>query len=140
MRALKNVTVGMMCFMMLPASIFSEVRTNTIKTATKDETLGIVINDYISGTFFSFLAKDIGLDPSNYSDPIIPTLQDLHTTIDKNFFRDFIWLNPIKHLLSPICLTFPARSVAEKRDDNYETKEIMACSHCGNSDVYWLYK
>ena len=49
-----------------------------------------VINDYISGTFFSFLAKDIGLDPSNYSDPIIPTLQDLHTTIDKNFFRDFI--------------------------------------------------
>ena len=36
------------------------------------------------------MAKDIGLDPANYSDPIIPTLQDLHTTIDKNFFRDFI--------------------------------------------------
>ena len=48
-----------------------------------------VIDEHISGTFFSLVAKDIGLDPANYSDPIIPTLQDLHTTIDKNFFRDF---------------------------------------------------
>ena len=49
-----------------------------------------VIDKHISGTFFSLLAKDIGLDPSNYTDPIIPTLQDLHTTIDKSFFRDFV--------------------------------------------------
>ena len=49
-----------------------------------------VIDEHISGTFFSLVAKDIGLDPANYSDPIIPTLQDLHTTIDKNFFRDFV--------------------------------------------------
>ena len=49
-----------------------------------------VIDQHISGTFFSLLAKDIGLDPSNYSDPIIPSLQDLHTTIDKSFFKDFI--------------------------------------------------
>ena len=49
-----------------------------------------VIDEHISGTFFSLVAKDIGLDPANYSDPIIPTLQDLHTTIDKSFFRDFI--------------------------------------------------
>ena len=49
-----------------------------------------VIDKHISGTFFSLLAKDIGLDPSNYLDPIIPTMQDLHTTIDKSFFRDFV--------------------------------------------------
>ena len=49
-----------------------------------------IIDSHISGTFFSLLAKDIGLDPSNYTDPIIPTLQDLHTTIDKSFFRDFV--------------------------------------------------
>jgi len=49
-----------------------------------------VIDEHISGTFFSLLAKDISLDPSKYSDPIIPTMQDLHTTIDKNFFRDFV--------------------------------------------------
>jgi hypothetical protein len=49
-----------------------------------------VIDEHISGTFFSLVAKDIGLDPANYSDPIIATLRDLHTTIDKKFFRDFI--------------------------------------------------
>ena len=49
-----------------------------------------IIDSHISGTFFSLLAKDIGLDPSNFSDPIIPTLQSLHTTIDKTFFRDFV--------------------------------------------------
>ena len=46
MKALKNVAVGMMCFMMLPASIFSEVRTNTAENTTKDKLLEIVINDY----------------------------------------------------------------------------------------------
>ena len=49
-----------------------------------------IIDEYISGTFFSLLAKDIGLDPSNYEDPIIPKMQDLHTTIDKSFFRDYV--------------------------------------------------
>ena len=49
-----------------------------------------IIDQHISGIFFSLLAKDIGLDPSNYSDPIIPTLQNMHTTIDKSFFRDFV--------------------------------------------------
>ena len=44
-----------------------------------------IIDSHISGTFFSLLTKDIGLDPSNFSDPIIPTLQSLHTTIDKTF-------------------------------------------------------
>ena len=49
-----------------------------------------IIDANLSGAYFSLLAKDIGLDPSNYSNPIIPTFQDLYTTIDKAFFRDFI--------------------------------------------------
>ena len=49
-----------------------------------------IIDANLSGAYFSLLAKDIGLDPSNYSNPIIPTFQDLYTTIDKTFFRDFI--------------------------------------------------
>ena len=49
-----------------------------------------IIDQHMSGTYFSILGKDIGLDPSNYSDPIIPTLQNLHTTIGKGFFRDFV--------------------------------------------------
>jgi len=48
------------------------------------------IDSYLSGTFISFLAKDIGLDPSNYTYPIIPMVQNLRTTIDKNFFRDYV--------------------------------------------------
>lgn len=48
------------------------------------------IDSYLSGTFTSFLAKDIGLDPSNYTFPIIPMVQNLRTTIDKNFFRDYV--------------------------------------------------
>ena len=47
------------------------------------------IDSYLSGTFISFIAKDIGLDPSNYTYPIVPMVQNLRTTIDKNFFRDY---------------------------------------------------
>jgi len=49
-----------------------------------------VIDKYISGSYLSLLIKDIGLNPNNYSYPIIPTIQDLYTTIDKQIFRDFI--------------------------------------------------
>ena len=48
-----------------------------------------VINSFLSGTFISILAKDIGLEPSNYSQPYIPTFQDLYVTIDKSYFTEF---------------------------------------------------
>ena len=48
-----------------------------------------VINSFLSGTFISILAKDIGLEPSNYTHPYIPTFQDLYTTIDKKYFTEF---------------------------------------------------
>ena len=35
------------------------------------------------------MAKDIGLDPTNFSYPIIPTFQDLYITIDKSYFTEF---------------------------------------------------
>ena len=40
--------------------------------------------------YFSILLKDIGLNPSNYSYPVIPTLQDLYTTVDKRFYKNLI--------------------------------------------------
>ena len=49
-----------------------------------------IIETYLKGGHFSILTKDIGLDPSNYSFPIIPTLRSLYTTIDKAIYRDFI--------------------------------------------------
>ena len=48
------------------------------------------IDYYLTGGYISVLLKDIGLNPSNYSFPVTPTLQDLYTTIDKQMFRDFI--------------------------------------------------
>ena len=49
-----------------------------------------IVDEYFSGTYFSILFKDIGLNPKNFAIPVMPTLQDLYTTIDKQIFRDFI--------------------------------------------------
>ena len=49
-----------------------------------------IIDQYLAGGYFSLLLKDVGLNPSNYSFPILPTLQDKYTTISKQFFRDVI--------------------------------------------------
>jgi len=48
------------------------------------------IDRYMSSGYFSIIFKDIGLNPSNYSYPIIPTLQDLYTTIDKRIYKNYI--------------------------------------------------
>ena len=49
-----------------------------------------VIDRYLSSGFFSILIKDFGLNPLNYNVPILPTLQDLYTTIDKGIMRNYI--------------------------------------------------
>ena len=49
-----------------------------------------IIDQYLAGGYFSILLKDVGLNPGNYSFPVLPTLQDLYTTISKQFFRDLI--------------------------------------------------
>jgi len=48
-----------------------------------------IINSYLSGTYISILTKDIGLEPTNYENPIVPIFQDIYVTIDKTYFRDF---------------------------------------------------
>ena len=49
-----------------------------------------IINKYLSGAYLSIVIKDVGLNPSNFSNPFLPTIQDLYTTIDKKIFRDFV--------------------------------------------------
>ena len=49
-----------------------------------------VIDNHLTGTYLSFILKDIGLNPTNYSIPILPTLQNLYTTVDKRIFGDYI--------------------------------------------------
>ena len=48
------------------------------------------IDSYMASGYFSILIKDFGLNPSNYSNPIVPTFQDLYTTIDKKIYRNYI--------------------------------------------------
>ena len=48
------------------------------------------IDRFMSSGYFSIILKDIGLNPSNYSIPVIPTLQDLYTTIDTRIYKNYI--------------------------------------------------
>ena len=49
-----------------------------------------VIDYYLKGGYFSMITKDIGLNPNNISEPVIYTLQNLYTTIDKSIYKDYI--------------------------------------------------
>jgi hypothetical protein len=48
-----------------------------------------MIDYYLTSGYFSFLVKNFGLNPSNFYFPILPTLQDIYTTIDKRLLRNF---------------------------------------------------
>ena len=48
------------------------------------------IDKNLNSGFFSIVIKDFGLNPSNYSSPRIPTLQDLYTTIDRRLSKNYI--------------------------------------------------
>ena len=48
------------------------------------------IDYYLTSTYFSVLARDIGLNPSNYSFPALPIIQDIRTNIDKSSMSEFI--------------------------------------------------
>ena len=48
------------------------------------------IDFYLNSGYFSILAKDIGLNPFNYSFPTFPLVQDIYTVIDKSFKTEFI--------------------------------------------------
>ena len=49
-----------------------------------------IINKYISGAYFSWIIKDIGFNPSNFSFPIFPAFQYLYTIVDKQIFKEYI--------------------------------------------------
>ena len=49
-----------------------------------------IIDSHLTAGYFSILIKNFGLNPSNYSFPVLPTLQDIYTTIDKRILRNLI--------------------------------------------------
>ena len=48
------------------------------------------INKYLNSGYFSALIKDIGLNPSNFTNPTVAIFQDLYTTIDKSTKKEYI--------------------------------------------------
>ena len=65
-----------------------------------------VIDTYLKGGYFSILTKDIGLNPSNFTFPVLSTLQDLYTTIDKSIYRDYILYYGITEIQTDVGLFF----------------------------------
>lgn len=64
------------------------------------------IDYYFKGGYFFILTKDIGLNPSNYSFPVISTLNDLYTTIDKKIHRDYLIYYGITEIRTDTALLF----------------------------------
>ena len=64
------------------------------------------IDEVLAGGYFSVMLKDIGLNPTNYSFPILPTMQDFYTTISKDFFRDVIFNYEITEVQSDYGILF----------------------------------
>lgn len=69
-----------------------------------------IIDNALTGGYFSILLKDIGLNPSNYSFPILPTIQNFYTTISKSFFRDVIFFYEITKVESDTSLFFEKKN------------------------------
>ena len=65
-----------------------------------------IIDNYFKSGYFSILTKDIGLNHSNYSFPVLSTLQDLYTTIDKQIHRDYLLYYGITEIRTDTGLLF----------------------------------
>ena len=72
-----------------------------------------LIDNALVGGHFSILLKDIGLNPSNYTFPILPTVQDFYTTISKNIFRDIILFYEITEVESDTGIFFEIKKVLD---------------------------
>ena len=80
-----------------------------------------IVDQYISGSYLSFIIKDIGLNPTNYSYPGTPTIQNIYTTLDKKFFRDFILSFGLSEVHSDI--GFFNEIISKKRYLRYRKQE-----------------
>ena len=83
-----------------------------------------IIDYYLNGTYFSILSKDIRLNPNNYSFPVIPTLQNLYTTIDKRIHRDLILYYGITEIKTDIGLFFENIKITKYLQFRKESKSF----------------
>ena len=58
------------------------------------------IDHFFSNGYLSFLIKDFGINPANFSSPEIPIIRDLYTTIDKHLYRNMILKYGVTEILT----------------------------------------
>ena len=92
-----------------------------------------VIDNYLTSGYFSIVIKDFGLNPSNYSFPIIPTFQDLYTTIDKRIYRNYILNFGVTEIHTDIGLF--QEKIKKERYLQYR-KEVQTFSFRNEEDYY----
>ena len=93
------------------------------------------IDKVLAGGYFSFLLKDIGLNPTNYSFPILPTIQNFYTTISKDFFRDVVFNYEITEIQTDYGLFFE-----EKKTERYLRFDKIKESFYLRDDKDYYYK
>lgn len=93
------------------------------------------IDKVLAGGYFSVLLKDIGLNPTNYSFPILPTIQDFYTTISKDFFRDVIFNYEITEVQSDYGIFYE-----EKKTERYLKFDKVKESFYLRDDKNYYYK
>ena len=72
-------------------SSFIQIKTHPCVNSTENHNHCLpqnIIDSYLTSGYFSMVIKDIGLNPLNYSFPIIPTVQNLKTNVDKTMCRE----------------------------------------------------
>ena len=63
-----------------------------------------IIDFYLTSGYFSIIIKDIGLNPLNYTFPIIPIIQNLKTNVDKSMCRESLIILGITEVKTDIGL------------------------------------
>ena len=91
------------------------------------------IDYYLKGGYFSMITKDIGLNPNNISDPVVYTLQNLYTTIDKSIYKDFIIYYGITEIKTDIGLFY---QVLDTKKFLQFRKDVQSFYFRNESDYY----
>ena len=85
-----------------------------------------IIDKYLSSSYISIQMEDIGITPTNYNNPTIPTIKDLYTTIGKSFFKEMSIYYKIVEIENDIGLftTNIKTNKYIKYDKEYDTMHI----------------
>ena len=86
-------------------SSFIQIKTHPCVNTTENHNHCLpqnIIDSYLTSGYFSIVVKDIGLNPLNYSFPIIPIVQNLKTNVDKTMCRESLIYVGIAQIMTDV--------------------------------------